>query len=318
MKCKYCNHEIEEGMRFCENCGKEVSEPYEEEDWPRFCSECGARLSPGFKFCENCGAQIMPKSKEHRSEIGAEIETIYAEASSIASDIITEGKNKASILKQQIESKMDSYKAPPSSYNMGGTADIISRGEPLEVVQQKMNGESVSFYEDHLVYGETVVKYSDIRTFSSYCKTSSYLVLDSIVDGHVSFMMKDGSRHKINVYGGGVIGIGTAGGARERWRNLVAATDKYVAKYMADMAYAQVRIGGAVDISCVDIRDNKAIAKGLFYPKPVVIDRNNFGSCYKDGYNVIVRDKQDKKLLEISDDVPNASVLVYLLPRLFG
>lgn len=48
MNCPNCNEPIENGMRFCSNCGSEV--PLEKK-----CIKCGISLSLNAKFCPSCG-----------------------------------------------------------------------------------------------------------------------------------------------------------------------------------------------------------------------------------------------------------------------
>ena len=51
MKCKKCEFENREGIKFCEECGVELE---------LICSQCGARVPLGRKFCGDCGHKLMP------------------------------------------------------------------------------------------------------------------------------------------------------------------------------------------------------------------------------------------------------------------
>ncbi len=49
--CQKCNKELEDGTKFCPECGAEVYEKI-------FCQNCGMETSTEFTFCQNCGASI--------------------------------------------------------------------------------------------------------------------------------------------------------------------------------------------------------------------------------------------------------------------
>lgn len=50
MKCKQCNNEMVDGMKFCPNCGTPQ---------PNRCQNCGVELKNGEKYCYNCGTQVQ-------------------------------------------------------------------------------------------------------------------------------------------------------------------------------------------------------------------------------------------------------------------
>jgi class 3 adenylate cyclase/tetratricopeptide (TPR) repeat protein len=54
MKCRNCQTENPEGMKFCVECGKKLE---------RICSKCGFSNSPTFKFCGECGYDLALSSK---------------------------------------------------------------------------------------------------------------------------------------------------------------------------------------------------------------------------------------------------------------
>ena len=49
-KCPNCGKPVEEGQKFCNNCGHKLVEE-------TACIKCGKPLSPGSKFCSNCGTK---------------------------------------------------------------------------------------------------------------------------------------------------------------------------------------------------------------------------------------------------------------------
>ena len=55
MKCKYCNQDVENGARFCPNCGNEIPQSKQ-------CSYCGEILDEDSLFCPNCGKEVIPST----------------------------------------------------------------------------------------------------------------------------------------------------------------------------------------------------------------------------------------------------------------
>lgn len=49
--CPKCNKELEDGTKFCEQCGAEIYEMI-------YCNNCGEKTSTEFQFCQNCGASL--------------------------------------------------------------------------------------------------------------------------------------------------------------------------------------------------------------------------------------------------------------------
>lgn len=58
-KCKKCGHDLEQGRRFCSNCG-EPSDAGSEGGSPvkNTCTECGAQLAQNQKYCPKCGKKV--------------------------------------------------------------------------------------------------------------------------------------------------------------------------------------------------------------------------------------------------------------------
>ena len=48
--CPVCQTQVDEGMRFCTQCGASLSHN----------CECGAALNPGVRFCPQCGKPVNP------------------------------------------------------------------------------------------------------------------------------------------------------------------------------------------------------------------------------------------------------------------
>lgn len=54
--CKNCGCELQEGAKFCKECGAEVIVEEEFSGEPQFCSNCGYKMPKGLKFCPECGS----------------------------------------------------------------------------------------------------------------------------------------------------------------------------------------------------------------------------------------------------------------------
>lgn len=51
IKCPNCNEELEDGIKFCGNCGQKITETVT-------CQNCGQQNSTEFSFCKSCGASL--------------------------------------------------------------------------------------------------------------------------------------------------------------------------------------------------------------------------------------------------------------------
>ena len=58
--CPNCGKELEDGSRFCDDCGTQVFETI-------FCPDCGEQTSTEFPFCPQCGAALREKTVEKKS-----------------------------------------------------------------------------------------------------------------------------------------------------------------------------------------------------------------------------------------------------------
>ena len=56
--CPICRFRLEQGMKFCSNCGTPVAVQPPQEKTPAFCPECGNPLKPKAKFCGKCGRKL--------------------------------------------------------------------------------------------------------------------------------------------------------------------------------------------------------------------------------------------------------------------
>lgn len=59
MKCTNCGADLDNGVRFCRECGAQVKN---DASAIRYCRECGAKIDAGTKFCPNCGAKLFVSS----------------------------------------------------------------------------------------------------------------------------------------------------------------------------------------------------------------------------------------------------------------
>lgn len=68
MKCNHCNAEVENGTKFCHNCGSPIEGLSQSK---ATCSQCGGELEVGEKFCSNCGTpvgEVQQPSIQHEIE----------------------------------------------------------------------------------------------------------------------------------------------------------------------------------------------------------------------------------------------------------
>lgn len=77
MKCKYCNHEIDESTSFCPSCGKKVNKTIEPKI--RYCSKCGNPFQGDDMFCRKCGN----KRSEIQLASNSQTENLQEEATEI-------------------------------------------------------------------------------------------------------------------------------------------------------------------------------------------------------------------------------------------
>jgi len=63
MTCPKCGAEMEEGKRFCSDCGFDMQKKEEEKHNTVTCSNCGASYSVKAKFCPECGDKYNPCHK---------------------------------------------------------------------------------------------------------------------------------------------------------------------------------------------------------------------------------------------------------------
>lgn len=55
--CPKCNKELEDGTKFCDDCGEQIVETI-------FCQNCGQQTSTEFAFCQYCGASLSGEAAE--------------------------------------------------------------------------------------------------------------------------------------------------------------------------------------------------------------------------------------------------------------
>lgn len=65
-KCPKCGKELEDGAKFCDECGASVFEVI-------FCPNCGEKTSSEYRFCEVCGASVV---EEDTPEVVSETEAV--------------------------------------------------------------------------------------------------------------------------------------------------------------------------------------------------------------------------------------------------
>nr|WP_294999106.1 zinc ribbon domain-containing protein [uncultured Methanobrevibacter sp.] len=68
VKCQNCGSEMEEGAKFCRNCGSEIAA--ETETNVKYCRKCGFELpDENIKFCPSCGASTSSELQEIAADL---------------------------------------------------------------------------------------------------------------------------------------------------------------------------------------------------------------------------------------------------------
>ena len=219
------------------------------------------------------------------------------------------------------ESKLPTAPANQETYVPTQAPNTTASNALLATVAYKGNGEAVQFYDDHLEYAGNIIGYADIAVMDTHAVIHSgyaAIIWYSSYDGYVRFTMTNSQKYKIPVKGMSVFSIGTTRSAKKRFPPLFNAVYKIVAQAMAVNALSHIKSGSTVSIAGLDITNEGASHKKLLKKEPIYINRENFGNCGLDGYNVRVLDKQGNKLIAISDAADNALLLPYVLTTLFG
>lgn len=78
MKCPSCEHECQQGARFCEHCGKALEQT---------CSLCGSSLAADAHYCQTCGS-LTPKGRETIPSTYATISGEQRQITVVFSDLV--------------------------------------------------------------------------------------------------------------------------------------------------------------------------------------------------------------------------------------
>lgn len=66
VKCPKCNADVQEGIKFCPNCGSKLTAP-----GMMPCPKCNADVKVGAKFCPSCGAKLVNSCPKCNAELQA-------------------------------------------------------------------------------------------------------------------------------------------------------------------------------------------------------------------------------------------------------
>jgi translation elongation factor EF-Tu-like GTPase len=104
--CEQCGNKLNEGAKFCANCGASFS-PKQDENVSAFaaCAQCGAPLEEGEAFCANCGAKVgaaaqFTKEDDSSYSFLMEIEDVFTV---LGRGTVVTGKIKAGSIKMNEE-----------------------------------------------------------------------------------------------------------------------------------------------------------------------------------------------------------------------
>lgn len=66
VKCPKCNTDVQEGVKFCPNCGGKITAP-----GMMSCPKCNAEMKIGSKFCPGCGEKLVNNCPKCNAELQA-------------------------------------------------------------------------------------------------------------------------------------------------------------------------------------------------------------------------------------------------------
>ncbi|MBQ8797280.1 MAG: zinc ribbon domain-containing protein [Oscillospiraceae bacterium] len=69
--CPKCNKELEDGTKFCDDCGEQIVETI-------FCQNCGQQTSTEYAFCQYCGASLVAEQPEEEPKRENKIQAILS------------------------------------------------------------------------------------------------------------------------------------------------------------------------------------------------------------------------------------------------
>ena len=87
VECPKCHKQLEDGTKFCDNCGAQVFETI-------FCPNCGAKTSTQFAFCQSCGASIQEDAPAAKTGAGKAAGAAAGAAGAAAAAAVAAAKNK--------------------------------------------------------------------------------------------------------------------------------------------------------------------------------------------------------------------------------
>jgi membrane protease subunit (stomatin/prohibitin family) len=64
VKCSKCNADVQEGVKFCPNCGSKITMP-----GMMSCPKCNAEIKLGSKFCASCGEKLVNNCPKCNAEL---------------------------------------------------------------------------------------------------------------------------------------------------------------------------------------------------------------------------------------------------------
>ena len=181
-------------------------------------------------------------------------------------------------------------------------------------------GDTVTFYDDGFVTDNVFVPFSEIDAISETATMTSMtgIVFGSHFEGLYEFVLKSGEKKRIKVSGTNVYGIGTARKAKALFEPISGAVNQYLLPSMAQGIIEQIKGGATITLGNVTLSPYEATAYNGLQKHMITLSKADFGSCVKNGTNIVISDKFSNRWFSVHYSVPNALLLPYVMPVIYG
>ena len=182
--------------------------------------------------------------------------------------------------------------------------------------------QTVKFYEDKVEFAENVVEYDNIASITaSGTKKSGYILIFfyASFSGKIVFHLKDASKESIKLGGFSMRGIGNTDSSRDRFWDINAYVEKFVAPAMAENIVKTIKWGGTFSIWDLTITKKSIHKAGGFMSSEKEITKVWGAEVNYDmgEPHTIIFDENGKKFATIPYSKPNGMILSHIVNALF-